>query len=245
MLTTAFLRIKTAVDRDLATKTTLLGTEVPCSAPGATAPDSLSKGPIDIETIGANKPKTLDLQTVAREIGEKPEPSHDSRPGHSVQTSNAIQRLLNGIRVEEIMDDSVTWASPDDSIQDVFTKMGQHNIPYVLVGNNGKMAGIVSRSSVGRVIGTYLRPKFVNQLVLQNDAALSFKLNWSKFKIRWTMSHPVLTVKPDLGLSDTMTLMCKLKVRCLPVVNPKKQVLGLVTESHIFQKLQELLTSDT
>jgi len=137
----------------------------------------------------------------------------------------------------------MTWSSPNDTVQDVITKMGQHNIPYILVGNDGKMEGLVSRSSVGKAIGTYLRPEFVNQHVLQDDATLSFKLNWMKFKIKWMMSHPVHTVKPELNLTETMTLMRELKIRCLPVVDEEDQVLGLVTESDIFQKLQELSTS--
>ncbi len=241
MLTKAFLKIQTSVDREQTVQETLLETvdssctieEIPLT--------SSSKGLLHTKTTEFNESRIAGPKTTFDEKDEGPESPQNSGQACAAMATKGVQRLLSRIRAEEIMQTKITWVSPDDTLQTVITTMGQKNSPYVLVGQNGRPDGLVSKSGVGRIISTYLRPEFVNQGVLQNNVTLSFKLNWMNFKIKWTMSHPVHTVKPESNLSDAMVLMNKLQVRCLLVVNPENQVLGLVTESDIFRKLQGLL----
>ncbi len=44
------------------------------------------------------------------------------------------------------------------------------------------------------------------------------------------MSHPVITVHPDLPLQEAMALMRREKIRRLPVVNQRGKLLGIVSE---------------
>lgn len=249
LLSTAFVKIRTGVNRENAPQAALLDTDAqsPPVEKGEddsldTSPETSSNDLLDTETSGTGEADSTEGESEPRANLDESESTPESDQANSLQPPNQIHEILNGVSAEDIMRTSLTWALPEDSIQDVITRMGQHN-PYILIGNDGKAEGLVSRSSIGNAIGTYLRPEFVNQHALQDDATLSFKLNWMKFKIRWMMKDPVHTIKPELSLADAMSLMRELEIRCLPVANDDEQILGMVTESDIFQKLHELSTS--
>jgi acetoin utilization protein AcuB len=47
------------------------------------------------------------------------------------------------------------------------------------------------------------------------------------------MSHPVITIKPDIPIHDALNLMRKESIRRLPVVNDRGQMVGIVSEMDI------------
>lgn len=47
------------------------------------------------------------------------------------------------------------------------------------------------------------------------------------------MSHPVITIKPDIPIHDALNLMHKEGIRRLPVVNERGQMIGIISEMDI------------
>jgi acetoin utilization protein AcuB len=47
------------------------------------------------------------------------------------------------------------------------------------------------------------------------------------------MSHPVITIKPDIPIHDALNLMHKENIRRLPVVNHRGQMIGIISEMDI------------
>lgn len=134
----------------------------------------------------------------------------------------------------EIMDKEVVWAGPEDTVQDVIAKMQQHNVGYVLVGTNGVLEGLLSGSDVMAAVSLYLRPMFAKWRRPQDDATLGVK-------VKWIMSRPVRTVRPDATLASMIETMRRCGGRCLPVVDAKGVVQGIVT---VFDILLRILESD-
>ncbi len=124
--------------------------------------------------------------------------------------------------VDRIMQRNIVWAGPDDTVQAVLAKMQQHNTGYVLIGQNGTLEGLVSNSSILGAVSLYLRPVFAKWRRPEDDATLGVK-------VKWIMSRPVRTVRPDATLEAMMETMRRYGGRCLPVVDAKGTVLGLVT----------------
>lgn len=139
-----------------------------------------------------------------------------------------------GRSAAEIMDKEVVWAGPEDTVQDVIAKMQQHNVGYVLVGTNGVLEGLLSGSDVMAAVSLYLRPMFAKWRRPQDDATLGVK-------VKWIMSRPVRTVRPDATLASMIETMRRCGGRCLPVVDVKGVVQGIVT---VFDILLRILESD-
>jgi CBS domain-containing protein len=141
-------------------------------------------------------------------------------------TDGAVAELLR-TPAAEIMQKNVVWGSPEDSVQDTIAAMQQHDTGYVLVGQNGVLEGLVSGSNILGAVSLYLRPMFAKYRRSEDEATLNVK-------IKWIMSRPVRTVRPDTPLSRMMEMICHHGGHCLPVVNEKAEVQGIVTVLDVF-----------
>lgn len=146
---------------------------------------------------------------------------------------SGLAELLD-LPASEIMEKEVVWIGPEDTVQDAIAKMQQHNVGYALVGANGAIEGLVSASNIMGAVSLYLRPMFAKWRRPQDDATLGVK-------VKWIMSRPVRTVRPDATVAAMIEGMRRCGGRCLPVVDAKGAVQGMVT---VFDILLRILESD-
>jgi len=147
--------------------------------------------------------------------------------------NSALTDLLN-LPATKIMTPEVIWCDPESTVQDVIELMQQHSTGYVLVGREGVLEGLLSGSTIQGAISPYLRPVFAKYRRPEDDATLGIK-------VKWIMSRPVRTVKPDTVLATIIESMCRYGGRCLPVVDAQAQVLGSIT---VFDILLRVLEAD-
>ncbi|KKK54059.1 hypothetical protein LCGC14_3088540, partial [marine sediment metagenome] len=91
------------------------------------------------------------------------------------------------------MQKEVIWANPDDTVQQALTKMQQHDVGYMIVGTEGLLEGIVSKSDIAATLSVYLKPMFAKWHRPIDDATL-------QIRIKWIMTRFVHTVKPDTSV---------------------------------------------
>ncbi len=142
-------------------------------------------------------------------------------PGEYPSTSLAIH-------AKDIMQKEVIWGNANDSIQQALTKMQQADVGYMMVGTEGQLDGIVSKSDITGAVSVYLRPIFAKWRRPIDDATL-------QIKIKWIMTRPVHTIMPETPLAQIMDNICRFGKRALPVVNQQGKVQGLVREFDIYQ----------
>jgi CBS domain-containing protein len=151
----------------------------------------------------------------------------------SCRQDSALSDLLHKTAAQ-IMNKKVVWAGPDSTVQDVMAQMQQHNCGYVLIGANETIEGLVSRSDILGAVSLYLRPMFAKWRRSEDDATLGVK-------VKWIMSRPVRTVRPDATLTAMIECMRHFGGRCLPVVDERGSVRGIVT---VFDILLHILEVD-
>jgi len=140
-----------------------------------------------------------------------------------------LSRFLS-ICAKDVTQGRVIWASPDETVQQALAKMQQHDTGYIIVGVDGVLEGIVSRSDIAGALSPYLRSIFAKWRRPLDDATL-------KIKIKWIMSRPVRTVKPQTPLVTIVENVCRFGGSGLPVVDEQGKVQGLVTVFNIFQTM--------
>jgi CBS domain-containing protein len=157
-------------------------------------------------------------------------------PGDSGRSAVAKKAVFSGtgellcIFAKDIMQKDIVWAGPDESVQQALKKMQQHDAGYIMVGRDRVLEGIVSKSDIAGAVSPYLRSIFAKWRRILDDATL-------KIKIKWIMSRPVRTIRPETSLVTIMDIMCRFGGRALPVVDKQGEVLGLVTVFDIFRIL--------
>ena len=186
--------------------------------------------------------KPEDADTAFEDVAE--EQTAESQEPAAGEVSKSIQQMAysqsnqpreqslagSGLCAKDVMLKELVWGSPDDSVQQTFAKMQQQCAGYMMVGRNGVLEGIVSNSNVTGALSPYLRPIFAKWRRPLDDATL-------KIRIKWIMSKPVRTVKPDASLVTVMGNMCQFGQRAFPVVDEQGKVQGLVTVFCVFQAL--------
>jgi len=157
-------------------------------------------------------------------------PDQTPRKTPPFSTGDAASADILSARTEEIMDRDVVWGSPEDSVQQALTKMQDHNVGYLMVGEDGVLDGIVSNSNIAGAVSPYLRPAFVKWRRPLDDATLNIR-------VKWIMTRPVHTVRGDAPLAVVIEDMCQFGTRCLVVVNEQGKVQGVVTAFGILSVL--------
>jgi CBS domain-containing protein len=209
---------------------------------GSDADESSAKE--DAEASAEEKDAAPDVNAtddIAEEEAAAPDESEESAMGG---VSETIQKMTRSAAVlpgesahislaasaKDIMQKDVVWGSPDDSVGQTLTKMQQHDTGYVMIGHGGVLEGIVSKSDITGAISPYLRPVFAKWRRPLDDATLNIR-------VKWIMSRPVRTIKPETSLAAIMENMRQSGGRCLPVVGQQGKVQGLVTIFDIFKVL--------
>ncbi len=187
------------------------------------------------ETAAADnteEPATGPVSKAIQEMAQLPSviPGEPGKPATATNPPLDCESKLLWICAKDIMQDQVVWASPDDTVEQALAKMQQHDAGYLVVGQNGALEGILSKSDAAGAVSLYLRPMFAKWRRPSDEATL-------KIKIKWIMSRPVRTAKPETPLATLMENMCRFGGRVLPVVDEQGKVHGLVTAFDIFQML--------
>ena len=203
-------------------------------APPAQQPDSDSKEQktpeqkteVKAESVGGSVSETIQNMTRSSAV----------LPGESLSEAITEDQVFGSlpltlqISAKDVMQENVVWANPEDSVQQAIAAMQQKGTGYIIVGLDEKIEGIVSKSDLTAALSPYLRPIFSKWHRPLDDATL-------QIKIKWIMSRPVNTIKPDAPLASILENMCRLGQRAMPVIDDKGKVLGLVTAFDIFKLL--------
>jgi CBS domain-containing protein len=172
-------------------------------------------------------------------------PSPSGPVSHAIQkmaTAMALDSTLGGIEAglascslsaRQVMRTEVVWATDEETVEDLINKMQRHDSGYILIGKNGKLDGIISRSDVRGALSPYLQTMFAKWRTPMDIATL-------QIKARWVMNRPVRTIRPDASVGAVMHTMMEHGGRCMPVVDENGQVHGVVSVFDIFHALLNL-----
>jgi len=225
-------------------------------APAQTPVETNASAPAPVAAAQAAIPE--DIQSVVETVvgpsappkaapGLPPRPRVDAAP--TEQSGSLLDQVLADYTVgpdtsvltdllnkpaKAVMSPEVIWCNPETTVQDVIGLMQQHSVGYVLVGRDGALEGLLSNSNIQSAVSPYLRPAFAKWRRPEDDATLGIK-------VKWIMSRPVRTVKPETPLATIIEGMCRYGGRCLPVVDAQSKVQGIVT---VFDILLRVLEAD-
>lgn len=117
------------------------------------------------------------------------------------------------ILVRDIMVRNVKTVRTDDSVLDAVVKMNKFSIGSVIVTNNGRPVGIITKENIlQRIVEPRLDPGTV----------------WAKD----IMSSPLINADPNMAVEEAAKIMVRKRIKKLPVIEAGKLV-GIVSTSDI------------
>lgn len=112
----------------------------------------------------------------------------------------------------------------DDSITDAIALMHDKGLRRLPVVENGKAVGIITKSDIATVSPT----KATTLSIYEVNYLLS------KTLVKDVMTKDPITISPDALLEEAAVLMRENRISGLIVVDEKNNVMGIITESDIF-----------
>jgi CBS domain-containing protein len=160
----------------------------------------------------------------------------------SIMMTNSFSQLINLPVLEQVIDYSPIAVSPDTSLIDVILLMsqasGRHcSLPHIKSSIHTNLQERISSSCVLVIDGSRLVGIFTERDVVKLAAS---ETRVSELKIANAMTQPVIT----MTLSDSATTMSALelfrqyRIRHLPVLDDRGELVGVVTPNHIRQVLR-------
>ena len=125
---------------------------------------------------------------------------------------------MKEIPIGELMSPDVALVPPDRPLRDVIKQMQDKRHSCTLIGENGVPAGIITERDLVKVL-----EKTIDQPELVNQSAGGF------------MSAPVHSIHRDKSLFDALVISRAEKVRHLPVIDDRQQLVGLLTQTDLTQ----------
>ena len=137
--------------------------------------------------------------------------------------------------VKDWMQTKVITAGPNMGMLEAHRLMRNNKIRRLpIVGRNGKLVGIVTRSDV--------RQAEPSEATTLNVWEMNYLL--AKLHLGDIMTRDPFHVHPEDSIKKAATLMHSNKIGALPVVDENKKVVGILTESDVFRVLIEWFDED-
>jgi CBS domain-containing protein len=129
------------------------------------------------------------------------------------------------MQVKEIMSKHVTWARPTMTLQEAAKKMRDQYIGCLPVRKDGSLVGMITDRDI------------VCRAVAKGDGA-------GKATIASAMSKSVTTCFDDQSVEEAARLFEKQQIYRLPVLNRKKQMVGILSLSDLALHAPHKLTGE-
>ena len=137
--------------------------------------------------------------------------------------------------VKNWMSNNVISINIDNSIQDATGLLKQYHIRMLPVVKNDRLVGIITDRDLKKASASDATSLEIHELL--------FLL--TKIKIKDIMTQDPITVNPDWTVEETAELLLKHKISGIPVVDGKKSVVGVITQTDLFRVLISLTGIET
>jgi len=136
--------------------------------------------------------------------------------------------------VKDWMHKGVVTIDAKDSMSSATKLMKENSIEILPVMKKNKLVGIVTDRDLKRASASDATTLEIHELF--------FLL--TKVKVKDLMSVPPITVPADYTIEETAQVLLKHKISGVPVVGPKGEIVGIITQSDIFKALIEMTGID-
>jgi len=143
--------------------------------------------------------------------------------------------------VKDIMSKSVITVGIEDEVADIARKLVKNHIKGVpVLEANGQVAGMITEADLILQNATLHLPTFIR--ILDGIIPLGSQSSEEELrriygvKARDIMSHPVISVEPEMPVEDLASFMWDKKVNPVPVLE-NDQLIGIVSRADIVSLL--------
>ncbi len=144
-----------------------------------------------------------------------------------ITKANLLPLINSKKKIKEVMNEEIHSVSPEDRVVHARRILLDNDIARMPVVNEGKVVGIVSDCEIAFAFAKIKK---------------SFSLGQQHYRIREllvkdVMKKNVVTLPEDATIKDAADLMIKQDIGCIPIIDNKDKVRGMVTRTDLLKNL--------
>ena len=139
---------------------------------------------------------------------------------------NATFQLVSDVMTKDVMS-----VREDQNLVNLLESMRGMHFRHTPVTDDGRLVGLLTERDLLRVSSSSLLPHRDSDEFLKQ-----------RFHVRDVMTKDVATVSPSATLKQAGELMLKKRVGCLPVVDAKNVLVGIITTTDLLEVAISLLS---
>jgi CBS domain-containing protein len=137
------------------------------------------------------------------------------------------------LKVRDVMTRNVITVSPEQSIMEVVKILAESKVSGLPVVKEGKIVGIITEADILDLVGK-------KNLLAVDEGALREK---GVTKVKEIMKKVVIVANEDDGLDRAVLLMSLYKVKRLPVVDKKNNIVGIIARDDIIKSISKMMAA--
>lgn len=142
------------------------------------------------------------------------------------------------MKVVNAMSRKVDYVNPETKVKDFSKLIFSHHINGVPVVKNKKVIGFITERDILQQFFPSIKEYMEDPVNEANFEKMEKKiLRIFDFKAKQIMSKRPITILPDVPLLEALSTMFMNKVGRLPVVDKKKNLVGIIAKRDIFKYL--------
>lgn len=158
----------------------------------------------------------------------------------------AVQELLKEIRLKDVMTTPVTTVVVDDDfscVEEMFVKNKIRHLP--VVNHDEEIVGVVSQKDVYRRVAPRRSSEgkvlYHEDIIVDKDGYYE-KDSLNKYILNCVMKKKPYVLKGSDCLGDAIHLMTINNLSCVPIVDEKRHVVGIITRIDILKFANAIYT---
>jgi CBS domain-containing protein len=148
------------------------------------------------------------------------------------------------LHVKDVMTKDVISVTKFESIVHVATILSEKNISGIpVVDKEKRVVGIITQADILSIVG--IRREQTLKDLLKHMLGEPLPRRKLGDLVGDIMTSSVLTMKPDANIAEVTKIMDEKKIRRLPVVNEKNELIGIISRADILRAVIRKLKQDT
>lgn len=136
---------------------------------------------------------------------------------------------MKNIKLKEIMVQPAVTAYEDEPFAVVEKKFRENFIRHLpIVDGMDVLVGLITQRDLYRIVSPHVNEE--GTYVYDEEMLEDFMLS----KV---MTHNPLALKPEDTLGKAVEIMARKKIGCIPIVDDRKKIVGIVTETDVLKLL--------
>jgi CBS domain-containing protein len=165
-------------------------------------------------------------------------------PAQQCNTDVCIRSTIGlELHVKDVMTKDVISVTKFESIMHVATILSERNISGIpVVDKERKVIGIITQADILSIVG--IRREQTLKDLLKHMLGEPLPQRKLGDLVGDIMTSSVLTMRPDANIAEVTKIMDEKKIRRLPVVNDKNELIGIISRADILRAVIRKLRPD-